>query len=529
MDTHQPTYNPRLNSQPVGIQRRRLRTSQRPRATVWQRISKAFVGNMPNIQRPLAMPRWLYTRGIVFYILALAVVTAVFYAYSLPWYYMLSGMVSILAFFGYGQSLSRSLSAEKMREKRFEQRIFGIAFILRLIWMLLIYYIFMETYGDPFGFENKDAGFYDSLGQDVAEWIGDGIFVEEWSKWYEQEKGDLSDMGYATYVGFIYYLTDNSIIAVRLLKCLYSALTAVLLSRLASRHFGSHVGRIAAIFCALWPNFWYYCGVHLKETEMVFLAVLFVEQGDQMLQSRQFTAWKIIPLLLIIGALFSVRTPLALVAVLALLFTIVMSSSKVVNWGKRIAIGAIAVTLIGVTMGNRIEENARQLIETNQGGDYQQKNMEWRARRKNGNEFAKYAGAAVFAPMIFTIPFSSMVHTEGQDVQQLLNGGNYIKNIMSFFTILSMFVLLFTGDWRKHLLPLSFMLGYIMVLILSVFAQSERFHQPVMPFEWMFAAYGLSSVVGNKRYKQWFEYWCIIMLVAVVAWGWFKLAGRGLV
>lgn len=479
---------------------------------------------------PWVLPRWLTNRSVLFYMAAMLVVTGMYFSHSLPWYYMLSGIVSISIFFGYGKKLSQRFSLTRVRtDRQFEQKIFGIAFVLRLIWMLLIYFIFMENYGNPFGFDNADSVFYDDMGSDVADWIRDGIFADEWGRWYEKRHGDISDMGYATYVGFIYYLTDDSIIAVRLLKCIYSALTAVLLYRLTSRHFGSHVGRIAAIFCALWPNFWYFCGVHLKEAEMVFLAVLFVEQGDQMLQSRQFTAWKIIPLLLIIVAMFAVRTPLALVAILALLFTIVMSSSKVVNWGKRIIVGSIAVALIGVTMGNRIEENARKLIETTQEGDYQQRNLEWRARRTHGNEFAKYAGATVLAPMIFTIPFPSMVKPfDGQDVQQLQNGGNFIKNIMSFFTILSMFVLLFSGDWRKHLLPLSFMLGYIVVLVMSVFAHSERFHQPIMPFEWMFAAYGLSLVVGNRRYKQWFGYWCIVMFVACVAWNWFKLAGRGI-
>jgi hypothetical protein len=38
-------------------------------------------------------------------------------------------------------------------------------------------------------------------------------------------------------------------------------------------------------------------------------------------------------------------------------------------------------------------------------GDYQKDNMEWRGEREGGNEFAKYAGVTVFAPLIFTIPF----------------------------------------------------------------------------------------------------------------------------
>ena len=450
-------------------------------------------------------------------------------AYSLPWYYLLSGVVSVTLFFGYGMNLTKRYAVNKIkREANFEKRIFGIAFLLRAIWVITIYAIFMTYYGDAFGFENADASYYNDLGQFVAGLIGKGNFhfYDEISKWSGNE--DIADMGYGVYEGFIYYLTDNSIIAVRLLKCIWSSLTVVLLYRLAKRNFGTQVARIATIMVTLWPNFWYYCGAHLKETEMTFLAVLFVEQADQMLRSRQFTVWKVAPVLLIGAIIFTFRTPLALVAILALLFTIVMASSRVVRWGKRIIIGLLAVLLIGVTMGNRIDSQARGLIEQVQEGG-QEKGINWYATRENGNEMAKYAGATVFAPMIFTLPFPTMVRPfEGQNVQQLLNGGNFVKNIMSFFVIFALGMMLLTGKWREHLLPLSFMLGYVVVLVMSSFAHSERFHQPIMMFEFMFAAYGMSLVTTKKKYRQWFLCWCIIMFVACIAWNWFKMAGRGL-
>ena len=82
------------------------------------------------------------------------------------------------------------------------------------------------------------------------------------------------------------------------------------------------------------------------------------------------------------------------------------------------------------------------------------------------------------------------------------------------------------------------MLGYIVVLALSTFAQSERFHQPAMPMELMFAAYGIQQAlmgvpitkgIGSRAtYKRWFMMWLGVMFVACVAWNWFKLAGRGL-
>jgi len=506
----------------------------------WRQRAMNIIGRVENI----SFPKWLSTYSIVTYVLALLVVTFMYSDYSMPWYYMLSGMVAVLVFFLYGSHLTNDkLSLDRIhRAKTFEKRIFIIAFIPRLLFMLLLYYLFTKYYGDSFGFENMDAVAYDELGQFVAGMIerGDYHFYDAISKWSGNK--DIADMGYGVYVGFIYWLTgstgvvtssglggtNGSIIAVRILKCIWSSITVVLVYRLARRNFGDRTARVAAIFCALWPNFWYYCANHLKETEMAFLVVLYVEQADQMLRSRQFTAWKIVPILLIASAIFTFRTPLGLVALLALVFSVVMSSTKVVSWGKRIIVGFIAVALIGIIAGERIQERADALYTQVQENS-QQKNMEWRTRREHGNTFAKYASSAVFAPMIFTIPFPTMIQPyEGQDVQQLLNGGNFVKNIMSCFAIFSLFLLLLSGRWREHLLPLSFLLGYLFVLTMSQFAQSERFYQPVMPFEFMFASYGLSVAVTKKKYKRWFTYWCVLMFIAAIAWSWFKLAGRGL-
>ena len=498
-----------------------------PRMPIRQRMTKGIL-EIRNV-----FPKWLTQYSIVAYILTLMLVSFIFSEFSLPWYYMLSGIVAVLVFFLYGGYLiDRKLSIENVRQDRnFERKIFWMAFIPRILFMLLLYWIFQDNYHDAFGFENGDANFYNEMGTIMARALGDGTFAKEVEG--NLNVLDLSDMGYGIYLGFIYWLTGDSIIIVRLLKCLFSSITVILIYRLTKRNFDPQTARVAAIFCALWPNFWYYCAVHLKEVEMVFLCVLFVEQADQMLRSRQFTAWKIIPLLLIAAALFTFRTALALVCILALLFAIVMSSTKVVNWGKRIIVGGLAIVLIGVVAGNQIEESALGLVEQVQD-DYQKDHMEWRSNRidagGNKQSFARYAGAAVFAPMIFTLPFPSMVRPfEGQNVQQLLNGGNFVKNIMSCFTIFAMIMLLMSGKWREHLLPLSFMLGYLVVLSVSAFAQSERFHQPVMPLEFMFVAYGLSIAVTKPKYKRWFMYWCALMFIGAVAWNWFKLAGRGLV
>ena len=521
MTNNQYTYQPPMGQRMMPPQGSMMPPPAPPRGP-WQRRAM-------NAAAKAIFPQWFSRNALITYFLALAVVSFMYSEYSMPWYYMLSGVVAVVIFFLYGGTFATHASVDIIHKSiRFERRLLLMAFIPRVAFTLMLYWIFQANYGDAFGFDNADAKYYDELGNFVASLFRNSNFhvYDEIAKWSGRD--DISDMGYGIYVGFVYWLSGNSVIAVRLLKCIFSSFAVLLIYRLAKRNFDERTARIAAIFCALWPNFWYYCAVHLKETEMVFLSVLFVEQADQMLKSRQFTVWKVIPVLLIAAAIFTFRTPLGIVALLALVFSVVMSSQKVVSWGKRIIIGGLAVVLIGVVAGNQIEEQAQELIETARSDD-QHKNMEWRGERKDGNIFAKYAGATVFAPMIFTLPFPTMVKPfEGQDQQQLLNGGNFVKNIISAFTILAMVMLLMSGRWRDHLLPLSFMLGYLVVLSFSTFAQSERFHQPVMPFELMFAAYGLSIAVTKKKYKRWFTYWCGLMFIAAIAWNWFKLAGRGL-
>lgn len=109
----------------------------------------------------------------------------------------------------------------------------------------------------------------------------------------------------------------------------------------------------------------------------------------------------------------------------------------------------------------------------------------------------------------------------------MLNGANFIKNVTSGLTIFALFVLLLSGDWRKHVLPLATMGGYLVVIAFSNFAHSERFHFPVLALELMFAAYGITLL--QNKHKRWFVLWLVFIGMINIGWAWFKLAGRGLV
>jgi hypothetical protein len=249
--------------------------------------------------------------------------------------------------------------------------------------------------------------------------------------------------------------------------------------------------------------------------------IFFVERGDFVIHSRKIEIKDLLLPALIVLIVFTFRTALAAVLFAALILAIVLSSGKQLEAWKKVLYGLIFGVWMLLTVGVEIIEETQQLWEGRT--DNQRIGYEWRSET---NSFAQYASAAVFAPMIFTIPFSSMVNIADQENQMILNGANFIKNIMSGFTIFALLSLLFRGEWRKHVLPLAVTGGYLVVLVFSNFAHSERFHFPVLGFELMFAAYGI-SMVKNKQ-KRWYNLWLIFICVANVLWGWIKLAGRGL-
>lgn len=467
-------------------------------------------------------PKIFANRAIAFYFLLLLVVSILYLQHALPLWLILFGIVEVLMFFlgiNYCTKAWASISS-----KSFVNRLFAVSFVIRACYVIFSYFFYMEMTGEPFEFSPGDVLFYDELGKFGHYLISNGEF-DFLDKFYAYAGMLYSDAGYPIYLGFVYWLSNDSLIFTRLLHALWLSLTALLVYRLAVRNFGESVGRMAGVFCMLMPNLIYYCGLHLKEPIMVFLTVLFVERADYMIRGEKLDVPALIAVLLSGAATFFFRTALGAVLFASLGFALVFSSSRIVGWGKKIIVSVLVLCVLGIGIGGQIADEVSTMIET--GSSAQQGNMEWRSERKGGNAFAKYAGAAVFAPMIFTLPFPTVVNTEGQENQQMINGGNYVKNVMSFFTIFALFSLLFSGEWRKHILPLALMCSYLLVLALSSFAHSERFHLPALPFVLLFAAYGVSLM--QNKHKAWFSIWCLFILIIGVAWSWFKLVGRGMI
>jgi hypothetical protein len=428
------------------------------------------------------------------------------------------GIVEVLTFFYFANSLTRKWS--RYSEKKFNRKLFQNAIIIRISWVLISYAFYNIMNGRPFEFDSADAAGYHG----EASWLADMIHSGNIQPYLEYLKGRFSDMGYTFYLGFQYAITDKSILIERLLKALYGAFTCVLIYKLAKRNFGEAIARMAAIFCMIMPNLILYCGIHTKEVEMVLLTVAFMERADFLLRSKDLNFLTLAPTLLLASSLFFFRTVLGATALFALFTALMFSTTHVLNMGKRVilvvwVLGTVAY-FAGSGVANEIEAtwNAR--------GGNQETSMNMRATEVNGNKFVKKIGGAVFAPLILVIPFPTIIETPKQENQKLINGGNYVKNVMAFFVLFTIFTVIRMGKWREYLLLGSFTIGYSLVLAFSAFAHSERFHQPTLPFELILAAVGI-SLMTNKT-KKYYNWWMIFLFVAIVGWSWFKLAGRGM-
>ena len=459
-------------------------------------------------------PESVSLRGIVLYFISLALVSIAFHSYAMDLVWIALGIVGILFFFLMSNRFT--IQWQRLSSKGFVKMLFVTALLLRIVWVLFSYFFYQINTGIPFEFEAADSLGY----HETAIWLCGEPWDVAFNYFFVEQHG-VSDSGYALYLTFIYKLFGPNIMLARLLKALYATITCVLLYRLVARSMGESVGRMAGIFAALMPNLIIYCGLHLKETEMLFLMVAFLERADYVLRVRHYTLWNILLPLLLAGSLFLFRTVLGVVALFSFATAVVFSPTRVVRKGRKAILALWVIIAVLVLAGGTIRTEVEGLLE-NRAENQEMKRLEQTSR---GNQWAIYATATVLAPMEFVMPFSTMVDTD-QENQMVLHGGNFVRNFMGIFVLISLFSVLFIKkNWREFSLVGSFVIGYLGVISLSGFANSERFLLPGLPCLIVFWAYGVSIL--NKKNFKFVKLWSIVVVLMEVGWAYFKIGSRG--
>ena len=460
-------------------------------------------------------------RATVVYFLSLFICCLLYYNNWMDWYWILTGIVEVTLFFYLSSYLETSW--RRFAQKSFEQCLFYSAIVIRLLWVIGFYMFTMSVWGTPW--EQPIGTSMDSEGYfNEALWLRELILEKDISPYLLYMTGRLDDSGYPLFLGLLGFLTKESAFLTRLPNVLFDAWTVVLTYRLAKRNFGEKVARLSSLFVLLMPMLIFFTGTTMKESLMLMLATWALERGDYTLRNRSFLSLSLLAFLLLSASLLLFRTALAWVIMLSFICALLFSSKRVMPVPRRILIGLVIVVGGLLLMREAISDQGSELYEQMESAGA---NYEYRATREGGNALVKNMNKAMLAPLIFTIPFPTMVSIEGQNIQQLQNGGYYLKNILSFFVIFSLIVMIKRKSWGGSVMIIAYLIGYLIVLSFSSFAHSGRFHTPVIPIEMIFAALGI-YFIRNKRQADYFNYFLFLEFLIIIVWNGFKLKGRGL-
>lgn len=461
-------------------------------------------------------PKEISYRVTAIYLGVLLGVSALFLPYALKPGFLLLGVVSVVGFFFLSYYLSLRWSF--VDRKLYSYSLFGIALLVRVLAMTALYFYFMAETGIPFEYQTADA-----LGYHLdAEWAA-GVSIEKANSYIFGFNRPVSDSGYLLYLSLLYRVIGPNIYLARLIKCLLGAFTCLFVYWLAARLYGEHCGRLAGIFCCLMPNLLYYSGMHLKETEMIFILVAAAERLDYVIRKERFDFWNTLLAFLLTMNLFAYRTVLGISMIMtgitAAAFGIVPKGSRVRHVVNATWMLLMLIFLMGGLISNDLSQAWDNRTE-NQISKREQQTL-------RGNRWAQYATGTVMAPMMFVIPFPTMVDTDQQYSQQMLNGGNYVRNVMGVFVLIAIGnAIFYRRKWRQLLLPLTLAASYLGIVCLSGFSNSERFVLPALPFLLILAARGV-TLLSNNNYR-WVKIWYFVLPLMSLGWAFFKLGSRGL-
>lgn len=450
------------------------------------------------------------------YLLLLAIITYLAIDNTLPFVWMVFGVLTIVFFFFFTKKYS--LLWSEISEKLFQERIFMTALLIRIGWVTFSYFFYLRLTGEPFEFAAADSRGYHF----EAAWILDLFKKGDLDRISEYYNERVTDAGYPIYLTFIYSIFGKSIFIARIIKSFIGAFTVVLIYKLAKRSFGDQTARITGVLAMLYPNLIYYCGLHVKETEMVFLLVLFVERADFLLRKKELNLWLVAFVLFLNTLLYFFRAVLAYSAFISFVFALIFSRSEIYQLKRKLSILMAVLGTILFLYGGSYFAEAIQYWEDR--FENQEVSLEHRSQT---NKLANYGSAIIFAPFSLIAPFPTFVNIENQQNHMLMSGAFYIKNILAYFVLMAILLLALQKKLINHLFLLSILISYVVILSMSKYALVERFHMPALPFHIIFTAAGISMI--TKKTNQYFNYYLILIAVVIVGWNLFKLIGRGLI
>lgn len=457
--------------------------------------------------------------GVSVYLLALLVVSVGFKTYALKPLWWAWGIGTVLFFFGMSYGFYHRWRHEETR--RWVRQLFFWALGIRTVYLAgIIFYYYYQT-GVSFEYGAADSWRYHQIACYLANLVREGHWEAVIPVLNANTIG-FSDQGYTLYLTTLYTCFGKNIIGPRVLKALMSAYQCVIIYKLASRNLDEKTARWAAVMAAFLPQFIHYTGTYLKETELVFLATLALERVDYLIHSRRYTFWNIAAPIVLTILTLGFRTIVGMALMASFIIYIVFCEKPLLSTKTRIVTVGLIVLLAGVLIMTPLGWEMYATIKVNFGTapltaeKYQGLNL----------RFTEYANGKYLFPGFLTLPLTNLVEL-ANPTQKMMNGTYFVKNYLAFFALWCLWVAFREKQWRKLSLVGSYTILYAIIIAFSFAFNSERYHFPVMPGLLIMAAFAMTHF-QKKDFKFYYVY-CALLLIAIVAWNYLKLATRGLV
>lgn len=461
---------------------------------------------------------YLSNKAIGAFFIVLFMCYILFISHPIPFGWLILSSFVVFTFFYYSMKLTRSWA--QYSDEHFRRKLFKTALIIRVVAVLFLYFFFWIMTGQPFEFKAADSLFYNDIGIHISDIILNGEFNLFSELWFLS----ISNRGFPIYLGIIYALFFKSILVTRLFNALLGAWSCVLIYDFSKRNFNEPASRIAGIMVMLVPNMIYYCGLHLKETLMVFFIIASINLADKLLRAKHITFKDIVLLQVTVSTIFLFRTVLAVCIIVSLFTSLLIISERISGWNRRIFIVFWVIIAANVLYSAALQEEINMYIARRISS--QQAQMQHFSLREGGNKLAKFGKRSIFIPVMLFAPFPTLVNTQQENIM-MLSGTYYTRNVYAFFVIIALIMIYRRRMLRDHVLIISYLLSYLAVLASSGFALSGRFHLPVIPFLLVLAGYGITQM--NKKNIKYYVPYLVVTSLVIIGWNWFKLAGRGLI
>ncbi len=456
--------------------------------------------------------------GLGVYLLSLLIVSVSFRSYALKPLWMAWGIGTVCFFFLTTWFFFRQWRHDET--KKFIRKVFWIALGIRAVYVgTIILYYYYQT-GLAMEYQAADSMSYHQWAIALAKLAREGEFGIIF-RWLNANTMGFSDQGYVLYLTTLYTCFDNNILGPRLLKALMSAYMCVAIYKLASRSLGEKTGRLAAVMAVFLPNFIHYTGTYLKETELIFLTTLALERMDYLVRSKRYTFWNIAFPILLTALTFGFRTIVGMILILCfILFILFQERPLMTKKAKIVTIGAVALVslvFLFTPIGREMLIMFRINFLTGEVPPIKYEQM--------GLKYAEYASGKYLAPGFFTLPLTNLVEVANEN-QKMMNGTFFVKNYLAFFALWCIVVAFREKKWRDFSLIGSFAIIYALCIAFSFAFNSERYHLPVMPCFLIMAAFAMTHF-RKKDFAVFYTY-NALLVIAIVAWNYIKLDGRGL-